>query len=267
MLSGKHVLVIGLGETGLAMAKWLTRQGTVVRVADSRTLPTNVALLHAVAPEAECVTGPFVTETFTGIELIAISPGVPVQEALIQQAASNGIPVVSEIELFAWGVRQITPTAKVLAITGSNGKTTTTTLTAYLLNAVSVPAIACGNISPSALNALMDAQDAGQLPKVWVLELSSFQLETTHPLNADAATVLNVSEDHLDRYNGSMDDYTAAKARVFQGQGVCVLNRDDERSIAWQENKTRIVSFGLGAATGESDYGFNSGWITRGGRT
>lgn len=263
-LSGKHVLVIGLGETGLAMAKWLARQGARIRVADSRTSPPNQEALLAVAPQAELVAGAFVAETFAGIDLIAISPGVPVQEAEVQQAMVRGVPVVSEIELFAWGVRQLTPSAKVIAITGSNGKTTTTALTAYLLNAAGVAATACGNISPAALDALMDASDAGVLPKVWVLELSSFQLETTHSLNAQAATVLNISEDHLDRYPTGMAGYAAAKARVFEGQGVMVLNRDDATSSAWQLPGRKVVSFGLDPANTAEDYGLAAGWIVRG---
>ena len=156
------------------------------------------------------------------------------------------MPVVSEIELFAAGVREQAPGSKIIAITGSNGKTTTTALTAHLLNGAGVPAIACGNISPSALDALMDALDAGnRLPQVWVLELSSFQLETTHHLNADAATVLNVSEDHLDRYDGDLDDYAAAKARVFQGNGRQVLNRDDDWSMANGRCGRKLITFGL----------------------
>src|SRR5574343_493471 len=196
-----RVLVIGLGESGLAMAKWLGRQGARVRVADSRSNPPNVAALAAVAPEAELLTGAFTPETFAGIDLMAISPGVPNSTPAI---AAVDLPLISEIELFAAGVRDQQPDAKIIALTGSKGKTTTTALTAHLLNESGVPAIACGNISPSALDALMDAQDAGQLPAVWVLELSSFQLETTHALHAHAATVLNLSEDHLDRYDGSM---------------------------------------------------------------
>jgi UDP-N-acetylmuramoylalanine--D-glutamate ligase len=270
MLSGKHVLVIGLGESGLAMAKWLARQRAVVRVADSRVQPPNVEALRAAVPQAELFTGPFRAEAFTGIELIAISPGVPVQTPLVQAAVARGVAVVSEIELFVWGVRQMTPAAKVIAITGSNGKTTTTALTAYLLNAAGVPAVACGNISPSALDALMaaiDGREPGSMPKAWVLELSSFQLETTHTLDADAATVLNISEDHLDRYNG-MDDYAAAKMRVFQGRGVMVLNRDDERSAALgtgEREGRRVVSFGLGPSVQAADYGLDGNWIVRGG--
>ena len=263
VLSGKHVLVVGLGESGLAMAKWLYRQNAVVRVADSRVQPPNVEALCAIAPQAELVAGPFVADIFSGIELIAISPGVPVQESQVQAAVERGIPLISEVELFAWAVREKLPQTKIIAITGSNGKTTTTALTAFLLNAVDVPAIACGNISPSVLDALMDAMDVGALPKVWVLELSSFQLETTHLLNADAATLLNVSEDHLDRHLG-MDDYIAAKERIFRGCRVMVLNRDDICSMAANQSGRELVSFGLGAALGTADYGLIDGWIARG---
>ena len=266
-LHDKHVLVIGLGETGLAMAKWLSRQGAVVRVADTRLQPPNVDALRAAVVNVELFSGPFIAETFAGIDLIAISPGMPVQTPEIQSAIARGVPVVSEIELFAWGVRQQTPQAKIIAITGSNGKTTTTTLTACLLNAASVPAVACGNISPSALDALMGVQDgvAGYpvSPAVWVLELSSFQLETTHTLDADAATVLNVSEDHLDRYAG-MDGYAAAKACVFQGNGTMLLNRDDERCAAWRQEGRKVVSFGLAAPLNTGDYGLDGNWIVRG---
>jgi UDP-N-acetylmuramoylalanine--D-glutamate ligase len=162
------------------------------------------------------IAGPFAAATFAWADLVALSPGVP---KATPQIAAVDVPLVSEIELFAAGVREQVPGSKIIAITGSNGKTTTTALTAHLLNGAGVSAIACGNISPSALDALMDAQDAGMLlPQVWVVELSSFQLETTHHLNAAAATVLNVSEDHLDRYEGSLANYAAAKSRVFQGR-------------------------------------------------
>ena len=265
-LAGKHVLVIGLGETGLAMAKWLTRQGAVVRVADSRLQPPNVQALRQVAAQAELLAGPFVEAAFSGIDLIAISPGVPVQEPQIQAAVERGIPLVSEIELFAWGVHELTPRAKVIAITGSNGKTTTTALAAHLANAADFRAVACGNISPSALDALMaelDRKQADSAPLLWVLELSSFQLETTHTLNANAATLLNVSEDHLDRYSG-MADYAATKARVFKGRGLMVLNRDDDLSLANGRCGRTLVTFGLNAATRSADYGLADGWIMRG---
>jgi len=258
---GKRVLVVGLGESGLAMAKWLHRQGALVRVADSRDNPPNVEALQRVVPGAEVIAGPFVAATFAGIDLVALSPGVP---KATPQIAAVDMPVVSEIELFAAGVREQVPGSKIIAITGSNGKTTTTALTAHLLNAADVPAIACGNISPSALNALMDALDAGNVPQVWVVELSSFQLETTFHLKADAATVLNVSEDHLDRYDGSLANYAAAKSRVFQGKGAMILNRDDDWSMANGRCGRKMLTFGLNAAPRGLDYGLVDGAICKG---
>ena len=260
-LRGKRVLVVGLGESGLAMAKWLHRQGAVVRVADSRDTPPNVDALQRVAPGVALLAGAFVAAPFDWAELVALSPGVP--KATPQIAAVDG-KIVSEIELFAAGVRQFAPGSRVVAITGSNGKTTTTALTAHLLNGAGVPAVACGNISPSALDALMDALDAGVLPQVWVLELSSFQLETTHHLNAAAATVLNLSEDHLDRYEGSMANYAAAKSRIFQGKGAMVLNRDDDWSMANGRCGRKMITFGLNPAPRAVDYGYVEGAIVRG---
>ena len=263
-LSGKRVLVVGLGESGLAMARWLSRQGAGVRVVDSRATPPNVDVLRAAVPEAELFAGSFAAEAFADLDLIAISPGVPVDTPAVQAAVARGVPLVSEIELFVHGVRALPQPAQLLAITGSNGKTTTTALTAHLLNAAGMAAVACGNISPSALDALMATLDAGSLPEVWVLEISSFQLETTDTLNADAATVLNISEDHLDRHDG-MDGYAAAKARVFQGDGLMLINRDDGRCRNFPGTGRRHISFGLDAPTSSGDYGWADGWIMRGG--
>ena len=260
-LKGKRVVVVGLGESGLAMAKWLHRQGALVRVADSRDNPPNVEALQGVAPGADLLAGAFAETIFAGADFVALSPGVAKATPAI---AALDLPLISEIELFAAGVREQVPGSQIIAITGSNGKTTTTALTAHLLNGAGVPAIACGNISPSALDALMDAQDAGALPQVWVVELSSFQLETTHHLNAEAATVLNVSEDHLDRYEGSLANYAAAKSRVFQGKGVMVLNRDDDWSMANGRCGRTMLTFGLNAAPRGVDYGFSDGAIWRG---
>ncbi|MDQ5906668.1 MAG: UDP-N-acetylmuramoylalanine--D-glutamate ligase [Pseudomonadota bacterium] len=262
-LNGKQALVLGLGESGLAMAKWLAREGARVRVADSRTVPPNAAELAAAVPCAELVAGPFATSTFAGADLVAISPGLPVQEANVQAALAAGVPVVSEIELFAWGVRRLTPAAKIVAITGSNGKTTTTALAGALALAAGRKAAVAGNISPAALDALMAAINTDALPELWVLELSSFQLETTHHLNADAATVLNISEDHLDRYDG-LEGYAAAKARIFKGCRAMVLNRDDDRSLAMGRCGKSVVTFGLDKPPRAADYGVVDGWLMRG---
>ncbi|HRE18310.1 MAG TPA: UDP-N-acetylmuramoyl-L-alanine--D-glutamate ligase, partial [Rhodocyclaceae bacterium] len=263
-LRGKHALVIGLGESGLAMAKWLSCQGVRVRVADTRETPPNVEALRAIAPQAELVTGALSDATFAGVDFVALSPGVP--KATPEIAAAT-VPVISEIELFAHGARAVAPGSKIVAITGSNGKTTTTALTAHLLNAAGVPAVACGNISPSALDALMAAEEAGGYPAVWVLELSSYQLETTYHLNADVATVLNLSEDHLDRYEGSMANYAAAKSRIFQGKGLLVLNRDDDYSLANGRCGRAMVTFGLDKPPRAVDYGIANAALMKGEQT
>ena len=260
-LSGKRVLVVGLGESGLAMARWLSRQGAGVRVVDSRATPPNAEALCIAVPAAQLFAGGFSAEAFADLDLVAISPGVPLDTPAVQAAVARGVPLVSEIELFVHGVRALPQPTKVLGITGSNGKTTTTALAAYLLNAAGMPAVACGNISPSALDALMAAQDAGRLPQVWVLELSSFQLETTQHLGASAAVVLNISEDHLDRHL-DMTAYAAAKARIFVGAGRRVINRDDPYNARWATADS--VSFGLQAPTRDCDFGLVDGVLVRG---
>jgi len=168
------------------MARWLARQGAVVRVADSRETSPRTAALRTAVPEATLFAGQFAPAAFAGVELIAISPGVSRQEPLVQKAVALGVPVVSEIELFACGLRQWSPQAQVIAITGSNGKTTTTALTGALCRAAGRSTAVAGNIGPAALDALMHAIDHNEPPVVWVLELSSFQLEATQTLAAAA---------------------------------------------------------------------------------
>ena len=260
-LLGKRVLVVGLGESGLAMARWLARQGARVRVVDSRSAPPNTDALRQVVPDAELFAGGFLPAAFVDLDLIAISPGVAVDTPEVQVAVARGVPLVSEIELFAQGVRALPQKTKILGITGSNGKTTTTALTAHILNMAGVAAVACGNISPSALDALMAAVAADAVPQVWVLELSSFQLETTEHLDATAATVLNVSEDHLDRHQ-DMATYAAAKARIFKGAGRRVINRDDQHHAAWRP--ADCVSFGLDAPQRSDEFGLVDGMLVRG---
>ncbi|MDR2625469.1 MAG: UDP-N-acetylmuramoyl-L-alanine--D-glutamate ligase [Zoogloeaceae bacterium] len=260
--SGKRFVVAGLGESGLAMAKWLHRQGAFVRVADSRETPPGLAALQAFAPEIEVVTGAFKRETFRAIDAIALSPGIPLSSPEI---AASGIKVVSEVDLFMAALDDCQPDALVLAITGSNGKTTTTALTAHLLNGAGIFAIACGNISPSLLDALMAALDANALPRVWVLELSSFQLEASHYLPFSAAAVLNVTEDHLDRH-GDMTAYATAKARIFRGGASQVLNREDDWSLGmgnWQD-LGRLLTFGLDAPPRPGHYGILDDTLCRG---
>ena len=243
-LKSKRVLVLGLGETGLSALRWLATKGAVLSVADSRDNPPNMAVLARDMPQVAVYTGKFKAPILLCAELIVISPGVALSEPAVQAAISHGIPVIGDVELFA----QYRPKkAKVIAITGSNGKTTVTTLVGEICKAARLNTIVAGNIGLPVLDALqMD------VPDVYVLELSSFQLETTVNLQVDAATVLNVCEDHMDRY-GTIADYAAAKARLLKHTKVAVLNRDDAISLAMQAENT--ITFGLNAAPTVNDFG------------
>jgi UDP-N-acetylmuramoylalanine--D-glutamate ligase len=267
-LNGAKVLVLGLGETGLSMARFVARRGASrVRVADSRARPPGADELTREVPSAEHRFGAFEHATFQGIDLVAISPGVPLAEPTVQAAIARGVPVVGDIELFAQAIVSERGASKVVAITGTNGKTTVTALTGALCAAAGMDVEVAGNISPAALTALMAREDAGTRPDLWVLELSSYQLETTHSLAADAATMLNLSEDHLDRY-ASLAAYGEAKSRIFADCPLRVLNRDDAASRAMRGASSNVVTFGLDEPPSGRDYGLhetNSGFaITRG---
>ena len=268
-LRGKHVLVLGLGESGLASALWCARQGARLRVADTRAAPPYLEELRRRVVSADFFSGEFGVGLLDGIDLLVLSPGLPGNLMAVVQARAAGIPVIGEIELFAQALCRLGQSVPVLAITGTNGKTTTTALTGHVLRATGKTVGVAGNISPAALAALMDAQDANALPQVWVLELSSFQLETTAALNPAAATVLNISDDHLDRYAG-LDEYGAAKARIFSGDGVQILNRDDARVSAMALAGRRVVSFGLDAPPAAADFGLRDQhgepWLAQGER-
>ena len=249
-LKGKRVLVLGLGDTGLSAARWVTRQGGTPRVADTRAAPPRKADYAG-----ELRTGAFTPELVSGMDLVCISPGLPLEHPVVRAAIANGIPVVGDVELFAW--ENIAP---VLAITGTNGKSTVTALTGHLLRSAGMDCEVAGNISPPVLDASLSRKDP---PSVWVLELSSYQLETTWSLEPRAAAMLNLSEDHLDRYR-SLDAYGAAKARIFLGAEVQVLNRDDARSIAMARTSARVLTFGIGEPPAAKDFGVRHGWLVRG---
>ncbi|WP_173004245.1 UDP-N-acetylmuramoyl-L-alanine--D-glutamate ligase [Ralstonia pickettii] len=246
------VLVLGLGESGLAMARWCARHGARVRVADTREAPANLPVLRAHVPDAEFVSGPFALSLLDGVTLVAISPGLspldPNVAALLNAANAQSVPVWGEIELFARALAGLKAAQgyapRVLAITGTNGKTTTTALTGALVQRSGKTVGVAGNISPSALDKLSECVDAGTLPDVWVLELSSFQLETTHTLDADAATVLNITQDHLD-WHGTMEAYAAAKGRIFGANTVRVLNRQDAAVMAFASKNGGDITFGI----------------------
>ena len=249
-VSGKKVLVLGLGETGLSMARWLARHGAALRLADSRANPPHADSVRAELPQAKVVTGPFSDELFAGIDLIAISPGVPLADPHVARAVAAGVETVGDIELFARCLPR--GHTKILAITGANGKTTVTSMAGTMCRRSGVDTVVAGNIGLPVLDALTEIETGRPAPDVFVLELSSFQLETTASLDANAATVLNVTQDHMDRYPG-MQEYAAAKARIFSGTGVQVLNREDGYSRAMVLPGRRVETFGLDAHP--SDWG------------
>jgi UDP-N-acetylmuramoylalanine--D-glutamate ligase len=358
-----NVLVLGLGESGLAMARWCARCGAHVRVWDSREAPPQAQALALHVPSARLMGGPLGTDAFEGVQLVLRSPGLaPHDERIakaLEQAAETGVLVQSELELFARALADLKAerayAPKVIAITGTNGKTTTTAMAAALIARAGKRVAAAGNIGPTMLQTLADVLDrepaaapqvapepapmaqadvgavidevsaedlddlqrldgdeaadiAGDadakvatvpdddapavvikpppptapvfehLPEVWVLELSSFQLHDAKGFEPDAATVLNIAQDHLD-WHGSMAAYTAAKARVFGKQAVMVINRDDplvERLVPEPVPvKGRhakpivrdVLRFGLGAPQRPGDYGVvesnGMAWLVR----
>ncbi|MEB0029961.1 UDP-N-acetylmuramoyl-L-alanine--D-glutamate ligase [Undibacterium sp. RTI2.1] len=269
--SGKHVLVLGLGETGLAMAQWLLRCGARLRVADTRTAPDLLAILTSLSASIEFVGGEFTTSLLESIDVVAVSPGLsPLRElaSLLPEAKQKNIPVWGEIELFAQALEALKAernyTPKIIAITGTNGKTTVTSLVGQLCERAGLTTKLAGNISPAVLDVLREelereelsheGLECGSLPQVWVLELSSFQLHTTYSLNADVATVLNITQDHLD-WHGDLAAYCTDKARIFGAQTLQVLNRDDALVMAMAKPDSNFITFGVNAPLQANDLG------------
>jgi UDP-N-acetylmuramoylalanine--D-glutamate ligase len=289
-LHGQHVLVLGLGESGLAMARWCARQGATVSVWDSRETPPQLGALRDALPEAMLRSGELGTDALEGVRLVLKSPGLGPRDAriapLLQAAHERAVPVAGELDLFVQALEQLRSerdyAPQVLAVTGTNGKTTTTALTALLVERGGRSAVAAGNISPTMLDTLMQRLDEDNLPQVWVLELSSFQLDGVLGFEPHAAAVLNLTQDHLD-WHGDMAAYGAAKARIFGERTIAVVNRDDPVVDAMamaplplpplrpgaKPGKPRVpkpvprttVRFGLSAPTHPGDFGL----VTEGG--
>jgi UDP-N-acetylmuramoylalanine--D-glutamate ligase len=269
-LEHKKVLVVGLGVTGLSMARWLDARGAVVAVADSRDNPPHAARLQAELPGVPLFTGMLREEVFRNADLLAVSPGVSLREPAVADALAHGVEVVGDIELFAQALnaQDLTLRTQVIAITGSNGKSTVTEMVGAMCKKAGLHTIVAGNIGLPVLDALSDLDLRGETADVFVIELSSFQLETTHTLHPAVSTVLNVTEDHMDRYTG-MEDYAAAKERIFAGNGVQVLNREDGYSMAMVKPGRKVMTFGLDAPQKSEDWGLldgeNGPWLSQGG--
>ena len=323
------VLVLGLGESGLAMARWCARAGAQVRVWDSRETALREAELAELLPSARRLRGPLAPAVLEGVTHVLKSPGLSPRDEriapLLQCARETGLPVLGELDLFISALAALKAerayAPQIVAVTGTNGKTTTTAMAALLIARAGRRVVAAGNIGPTLLQTLaevLDGQPAaaeapaltearaataseapaaaepgapvGQardamLPEVWVLELSSFQLDGVSGFEPHAATLLNITEDHLD-WHGDLAAYTAAKARVFGAHAVMVLNRDDALVAALapaapvpgpvQRGRARaaaavkprkVVQFGLGAPRADGDFGLvmenDMAWLVR----
>lgn len=229
LYQNKTITVIGLGKTGLSCIEYLNSQQANIRVIDTRTNPVGADKLPKNIP---LHTGSLNQQWLNESDIIVISPGLSVKTAEIQTALSAGVEVVGDIELFYRAA-----TKPIVAITGSNGKSTVTTLVYEMAKAAGLNVGMGGNIGIPALSLLNEDYD------LYVLELSSFQLETTYSLKAAAATVLNVTEDHMDRYVG-LDDYRQAKLRIYHHAETAVVNNEDKLTFGESENQgTKVVSF------------------------
>jgi UDP-N-acetylmuramoylalanine--D-glutamate ligase len=232
-LKDQHVLVLGLGLSGLAMARWCARQGARVTVADTRDVPPQLEAMREQLPHAQFIGGAFDASLLDGeVRAVFRSPGLsPEQVAPVVSAAAEwGVYCGGELSLFAVALAGLRAqegyAPAVLGVTGTNGKTTVTALTGQLVERAGKTVAVAGNIGPSLLDTLAAKIDAQALPQVWVIELSSFQLEAAGEFEPTAAAVLNITQDHLD-WHGSMEAYARAKARVFGKGGLMILNRED----------------------------------------
>ncbi len=229
-----NTVVVGLGKTGFACARYLAAQGMSFAVTDNRAEPPMLNEMKAALPDIPLCLGSFDESLLMSADYLLLSPGVSLQEDAIVKAVESGAEVYGDIELFCRNI-----TAPVIAITGSNGKSTVTTLVAEMLRATGLNIAEGGNLGMPVLDLLGDNE-----PDVYVLELSSFQLETVTSLNAIASVILNVSPDHMDRYEG-LEEYKAAKERIYDGNGILIINLDDSAVASMAREQRTCVGFTL----------------------
>ena len=286
-MQDQHALILGLGVSGLAMARWLAARGARVTVADTRAAPPQWPALREQLPQARFIAGPLDAALLGDASVTAVyrSPGLAPKALadLLHAARERGLPVAGELDLFSAALRDLQAergyAPKVIAVTGTNGKTTVTSLTGQLVERAGLSVAVAGNIGPALLDTLQQRLQADALPQVWVLELSSFQLEASSGFEPTAATVLNLTQDHLD-WHGGMAAYAAAKARIFGEQAVMALNRDDPLVMAMRPQPPpvkgprggkpparRVVTFGAGLPQAPGDFGIETAggmaWLVR----
>lgn len=262
----KHALIVGLGKTGASVARYLRQQGYAVAVTDSRAQPPGLERLQQDAPDAAQFLGGFSEVALESADLLVVSPGISPAEPYLQAAQARGLTVIGDIELFAreLNARQTFAAVPVLAVTGSNGKSTVATLAGLMAQRAGKQTAVGGNIGVPALDLLAGESASAS---VFVLELSSFQLETTGSLRPAAAVVLNVTPDHMDRY-ASLADYAAAKARILSHCGTAIINRDDPVTRDMAKDAKCRISFGLDKPPGNEDFGIiekaGASWLAQG---
>lgn len=249
ILKAKQTLIVGLGKTGLSCARFLQSGGESFTVTDDRDNPPGLVELKRKLSSEHIHVGGFYENDFKNANRLIVSPGIDCRQLLIREARKNNVEVVGDIELFAQNAK-----APIIVITGSNGKSTVTTLISEMANKAGLSIKVGGNIGTPALDLLGASGFSGEsgVPDFYILELSSFQLETTYALDAYAAVVLNVSPDHMDRYDG-LREYAAAKQRAYRGNGIMIVNTDDEIVITMAETDAvkqcgrEVICFGLAA--------------------
>ncbi len=234
-------VVVGLGKTGLSCVRYLSKQGLNIAVTDSREDPPQLTSLKSEFGSIPVYLGNISAKVLLVSDQIILSPGVSLENKSVKKAIDHGIPVIGDVELFCQQAQ-----APIIAISGSNGKSTVTTLVAEMTHNAGLKTCVGGNLGTPVLE-LLDKS----IPDVYVLELSSFQLETTFSLNAHASVVLNVSPDHMDRYE-SLDDYIGAKNKIYSGQGLMVINQDDKAVSAMSDDSRESISFSLSKPDGNN---------------
>jgi len=273
---GRKVLIVGLGISGLAMARWCVRCGAQVVVCDTRNEPPQWAALRAELPQVPLMVGTLDSMLLQEHTLHALylSPGLPPAQltSLLEAAKARYIDIQGELGLYSEALHELKTRygygCRILAVTGTNGKTTVTALTGHLLTAAGKNVAVAGNIGPALLDTLGERLDAGTLPEVWVLELSSFQLAQEHHFEPTVATVLNITQDHLD-WHGSPSAYAAAKASIFGHHAVMVLNRDDAPQVMnlARNHQRHHITFGSDPPQRLGDWGLEvvagTTWLVR----
>jgi UDP-N-acetylmuramoylalanine--D-glutamate ligase len=236
--SEKIIVIVGLGGTGLSCAKYYANKRQKFKVVDSRSVPPSLAELKQILPEVECELGEFNMQTFLEAKELVVSPGVSLKIPEIARAKEAGVQITGDIDIFSRTV-----SSPIVGVTGSNGKSTVVAILVAILQRANKSYGLGGNLDGANFKPALDLLAEGK-KDVYVLELSSFQLETTKSLSAEVAVILNLSEDHMDRYE-SLDDYHHAKLNIFNSCKQILINRDDSRSIPVTEIDARVWDFGF----------------------